>query len=463
MAKQAEDVDVAVNRLKVPPHSVESERAVLGALLLDNSAWEQIGDRLVAEDFYRPDHQLIFRTLSEHAERMAPFDVITVSESLKRSGSLDEAGGIEYLMSLARETPSATNIRAYADIVSERAMLRALIMAAGAIAGAAYATDGRQIGAIVDEAERRVFEVAERGSRRRGGFRPIKALLRETVDRLDELGKSNSHVTGLPSGITDFDECTAGLQAGDLIIIAGRPSMGKTSFAMNIAEFVAISEKKPTAVFSMEMPSVQLAMRMISSLGRIDQGRLRTGRIDEVEWPRVTSTIGLMGDAPLYVDDSAALSPSELRARARRLKREVGDLALIVIDYLQLMQVPGTRENRATEISEISRGLKSLAKELNVPVIALSQLNRGVEQRPNKRPVMSDLRESGSIEQDADVVVFIYRDEYYNEQSKDKGLAELIIGKQRNGPTKTITVAFQQRYTRFENYVSDAALPEEFR
>lgn len=462
MANFPEDHDPAVEKLKVPPHSVEAERAVLGGLLLDNSAWDQIGDQLSTEDFYRRDHQLIFGVLSDHADRFVPFDVVTVSDTLKNRGDLEEAGGLSYLMALARETPSAINIRAYADIVAARGVLRALIQAGGAIAGAAYATEGRKVTAIVDEAERRIFEIAERGSRRQGGFRPIRALLSETVERLNELGKSNSHITGLPSGITDFDESTAGLQAGDLIIIAGRPSMGKTSFAMNIAEYVAISEKRPTAVFSMEMSSIQLSMRMIASLGRIDQGRLRTGRLEEEEWPRVSSTMELMNEAPLYVDDTATLSPSELRARARRLKREVGDLALIVIDYLQLMQVPSTRENRATEISEISRGLKALAKELNLPVIALSQLNRGVEQRPNKRPIMSDLRDSGSIEQDADLIVFIYRDDYYNEDSKDKGLAELIIGKQRNGPTGTIKVAFQQRYTRFENFISETVLPAGF-
>ena len=462
MATPAGESDRAVERLKVPPHSVEAERAVLGGLMLDNSTWEQVGDRLRAEDFYRRDHQLIFAALTDQAERAAPFDVVTVGDWLKARGELEAAGGMAFLIGLARDTPSAVNVRAYADIVAERAMLRDLIRAGGEIAGAAYATEGRKLVEIIDEAERRVFEIAERGTRRRQGFQAVRSLLKDTVDRLYELQASKSHITGLPTGIADFDDRTAGLQPGDLIIIAGRPSMGKTSLAMNIAENAAISERRTTAIFSMEMAAVQLTMRLVSSLGRIDQTRLRSGRLEDEEWPRVTSVIELMSDAPLYVDDSAALSPTELRARARRLKREAGGLSLIIIDYLQLMQVPGTRENRATEISEISRSLKALAKELEVPVVALSQLNRGVEQRPNKRPVMSDLRESGSIEQDADLIAMLYRDEYYNENSADKGLAEIIIAKQRNGPTGTVKAAFLERYTRFESYIPEAVLPEGF-
>ncbi len=462
MATPVEGEDRAVERLKVPPHSVEAERAVLGGLMLDNSKWEEVGDRLRAGDFYRRDHQLIFAAVEDHAERAAPFDVVTIGDWLKARGELEAGGGMAYLIALARETPSAVNVNAYAEIVAERGMLRELIRAGGEIAGVAFATEGRPLAEIIDEAERRVFEIAERRSRRGQGFRPVRALLKETVDRLDQLQRSKSHVTGLPTGITDLDERTAGLQPGDLIIIAGRPSMGKTSLAMNIAEHAAISEKRATAIFSMEMPAVQLTMRMLSSLGRIDQGRLRTGRLEEEEWPRVTSVIELMSEAQLYVDDSGGLSPTELRARARRLKRDAQSLSLIVIDYLQLMQVPGTRENRATEISEISRSLKSLAKELEVPIVALSQLNRGVEQRPNKRPVMSDLRESGSIEQDADVIMMLYRDEYYNENSPDRGLAEIIIAKQRNGPTGTVKAAFLERYTRFESYIPEAALPESF-
>ena len=462
MANPAEGTDQAVARLKVPPHSVEAERAVLGGLMLDNSKWEEIGDRLEAGDFYRRDHQHIFAAITDHADRAAPFDVVTVGDWLKARGELEEAGGLAYLISLSQDIPSAANVKAYGDIVAERAMLRALVRAGGDIAGAAFTTEGRSLAEIIDEAERRVFEIAERGNRRGRGFKPIRSLLREAVDRLDQLQHSKSHITGVPTGLQDFDERTAGLQPGDLVIIAGRPSMGKTALAMNIAEHVAVGEKLATAIFSMEMPAVQLTMRMLSSLGRIDQGRLRTGHLEEDEWPRVTSVIELMDGAPLYVDDSPGLSPTELRTRARRLKREQSNLSLIVIDYLQLMQVPGTRENRATEISEISRALKGLAKELNVPIVALSQLNRSVEQRPNKRPVMSDLRESGSIEQDADVIVMLYRDEYYNENSADKGLAEIIITKQRNGPTGTFRAAFRERYTRFENYIPEAALPESF-
>ncbi|HEX5313331.1 MAG TPA: replicative DNA helicase [Gammaproteobacteria bacterium] len=463
MATAPQEDDAAVGRLKVPPHSLEAERAVLGGLMLDNSTWEQIGDRLRADDFYRRDHQLIFDAIGDHAERGAPFDVVTVSDWLGARERLEPAGGMSYLIGLAQDTPAAVNVRAYADIVAQRAMLRALISAGGEIAGSAYATDGRSLAEIIDEAERRVFEIAERGERRNRGFRKINELLSVTVDRLEELQNSKSHITGLPTGLADLDERTAGLQAGELIIIAGRPSMGKTALAMNIAENVAISEKRATAIFSLEMPAVQLTMRLVSSLGRIDQSRLRTGQLEDSEWPRVSSVIQMMSDAPLYVDDSGALSPTELRTRARRLKRDVGDLSMIIVDYLQLMQVPGTRENRATEISEISRSLKALAKELSIPIVALSQLNRGVEQRPNKRPVMSDLRESGSIEQDADLIMMLYRDEYYNESSPEKGLAEILIAKQRNGPTGTVRAAFLERYTRFDNFAPDSALPENFR
>ncbi|MDN5865103.1 MAG: replicative DNA helicase [Gammaproteobacteria bacterium] len=462
MAVAAEEGDRAVENLRVPPHSIEAERAVLGGLILDNSAWERIGDRLRSEDFYRRDHQLIFTALEDHAERAAPFDVVTVGDWLEARGDLQEAGGLPYLIGLANDTPSAANVQAYGEIVAARSMLRALIRAGGEIAGAAYASEGRPLPELIDEAERRVFEIAERGNRSQQGFRQVRTLLKDAVDRLHVLQASKSHITGLPTGIGDLDDRTAGLQPGDLIIIAGRPSMGKTAMAMNIAENAAISEKRATAIFSMEMPAVQLTLRMVSSLGRIDQSRLRTGQLVDEEWPRVTSVIEMMSEAPLYVDDSAALSPTYRRAGARRLKRENRDLALIVIDYLQLMQVPGTRENRATEISEISRNLKALAKELNVPIVALSQLNRGVEMRPNKRPIMSDLRESGSLEQDADVVIMLYRDEYYNENSPEKGIAEILITKQRNGPTGTVRAAFLERYTRFENYISDSAVPEDF-
>ncbi|HET6724472.1 MAG TPA: replicative DNA helicase [Gammaproteobacteria bacterium] len=445
----------AAERLRVPPHSEEAEQAVIGALMLDNSAWDQIADRLDAEDFYRYDHRLIFEAIHTLAEANSPSDVVTLAEWLDSHNSLEQAGGLAYLAGLAKDTPTAANVKAYADIVRERSVLRQLIRIGGEIADSAFNPEGRGVIELLDHAEQSVFQIAEQGTRSRQSYRPIKQLLREAVDRIDTLSHADSTITGVATGLKEFDELTAGLQQGDLVIVAGRPSMGKTSYAMNIVENAAIREKVPTAVFSMEMSGEQLALRMISSLGRIDQTRVRTGKLDEEDWPRISSSIALMSDAPMFIDDTPALTPTEIRARARRLKRE-HDIGLIVIDYMQLMQIPGTRENRATEISEISRSLKALAKELRVPVITLSQLNRNLEQRPNKRPVMSDLRESGSIEQDADLIVFIYRDEVYNEDSPDKGTAEIIIGKQRNGPTGMVRTTFLGRYTRFENYIPDS-------
>ncbi|MGD8378880.1 MAG: replicative DNA helicase [Gammaproteobacteria bacterium] len=440
--------------VRVPPHSVEAEQAVLGGLMLDNSSWDQVADRLTEDDFYRHDHKLIFRAITHLAERSQPCDAVTLAEWLEGQSLLEDAGGLQYLGTLARETPSASNVKAYADIVRERSVLRQLIRTGGEIANSAFAPEGRSTAELLESAEQQVFKIAEQGNRGRRGFQGIRHLLTQAVDRIDALFHANSSITGLSTGLSEFDEKTAGLQKGDLIIVAGRPSMGKTSFAMNMAEHAAIRDKVPTAVFSMEMSGEQLAMRMISSLGRIDQSKIRTGKLDDDDWPRITSAVTLMSEAPMFIDDTPALTPSEIRARARRLKREHG-LGLVVVDYLQLMQIAGNTENRATEISEISRGLKSLAKELEVPVIALSQLNRNLEQRPNKRPVMSDLRESGSIEQDADVIVFIYRDEVYNDDSPDKGTAEIIIGKQRNGPTGTVRATFLGRYTRFENYIGE--------
>jgi replicative DNA helicase len=450
-----EKKDEFADGLKVPPHSIEAEQSVLGGLLLDNRAWDQVADILRPEDFYRQDHRLLFQSIGELIERSQPCDVITLSEWLKNKQVLEEAGGLAYLTGLARNTPTAANIKAYADVVRERSVLRQLIRVGTDIAGSAYQPEGRNSGELLDEAEKRVFEIAEQGARGQRSFVNIKDLLGKVVDRIDHLFEQDSPITGLPSGFADFDGLTSGLQPADLVIAAGRPSMGKTTFAMNIAEHVAIKRRIPVAVFSMEMPGEQLAMRMMSSLGHIDQHRVRTGRLEDDDWPRLTSAVSLLTEAPLFIDDTPALSPTELRARARRLMQEQGGLGLILIDYLQLMQVPGHRENRATEISEISRNLKAVAKELNVPVLALSQLNRSLEQRPNKRPVMSDLRESGAIEQDADVIVFIYRDEVYNEDSPDKGTAEIIIGKQRNGPIGTVRLTFRGQYTRFENYVQD--------
>jgi replicative DNA helicase len=444
----------ATERLRVPPHSEEAEQAVIGGLMLDNSAWDQIADRLDPEDFYRFDHRLIFEAIRELSEASSPSDVVTLAEWLDKNNRLEQAGGLGYLAGLAKDTPSAANVRAYADIVRERSVLRQLIKIGGEIADSAFNPEGRGVIELLDNAEQHVFRIAEQGSRSRQSYRPIKQLLREAVDRIDTLSHADSTITGVATGIKEFDEMTAGLQAGDLVIVAGRPSMGKTSYAMNVVENAAIRDKIPTAVFSMEMSGEQLALRMISSLGRIDQTRVRTGKLQEEDWPRISSSIALMSDAPMFIDDTPALTPTEIRARARRLKRE-HDIGLIVIDYMQLMQIPGTRENRATEISEISRSLKAIAKELRLPVITLSQLNRNLEQRPNTRPVMSDLRESGSIEQDADLIVFIYRDEVYNEDSPDKGTAEIIIGKQRNGPTGMVRATFLGRYTRFENYIPD--------
>lgn len=446
--------DNATQALKIPPHSVEAEQSVLGGLMLDNNAWEQVADVLVEKDFYRRDHQLIFNAIEQLMEKAQPVDVVTLAEFHDQRGELDKVGELAYLGTLARNTPSAANIAAYANIVRERSVLRQLIQIGNNIANMAFSPEGRNSEEMLDTAERHVFEIAEQGAKRGGGFIQVKEVLSKVVDRIDQLFEQDSGITGLPTGFIDFDEQTSGLQPADLIIVAGRPSMGKTTFAMNLAENIAIQAKEPVAVFSMEMPADSLAMRMLSSLGRIDQHRLRTGKLNDEDWPRLTSAIQLLNDAPLFIDDTGGLTPTELRARARRLKREHG-LSLIVIDYLQLMQGSSNgrqAENRATEISEISRSLKALAKELNVPVVALSQLNRSLEQRPNKRPVMSDLRESGAIEQDADIIVFIYRDEVYNEDSAEKGKAEIIIGKQRNGPIGTVALTFQGKYTRFENF-----------
>jgi len=446
--------DAAEARLRTPPSSVEAEQSLIGGLMLDNAAWEKVADVVSGDDFYRKDHRLIFAAIAVLAEDGNPCDVVTVSEYLDRRGELESAGGLEYLATLANETPGAANARAYANILRERSILRALISAGNQISGSAYTSEGRKASELLDDAERLVFEIAERGARGRKGFQSLREILPATVDRLDMLHQSDGDITGIATGYTEFDKLTAGLQPGDLVIIAGRPSMGKTTFAINIAENAAIGGKVPTAIFSMEMPSEQLAFRMISSLGRVDQTHLRTGRFPDEDWSRINTAVQLMSDAPIFIDDTAALTPTEIRARSRRLKREHG-LGLIVVDYLQLMQVQGTTENRATEISEISRSLKALAKELSVPIIALSQLNRSVEQRTDKRPVMSDLRESGAIEQDADLIIFIYREEVYNQDTPKKGVADITIAKQRNGPIGDFPLTFVGRYTKFENWVPE--------
>lgn len=462
MKETARSGDNRIESLKIPPHSVQAEQSVLGGLMLDNETWDTVADRVGEEDFYRKDHRLIFRAIATLVEEQKPFDVVTLSESLEQTGDLDAAGGLGYLALLAKETPSAANIAAYSDIVRERSVLRQLIHIGTEIADSAYQPAGREMRQLLEEAEQKVFRIADQRARGAGGFRPIKTLLSAAIDRIDTLFRSEGHLTGVSTGFTDFDEMTSGMQPSDLIIVAGRPSMGKTTFAMNIAEHVAIREKVPVAVFSMEMPGEQLAMRMMSSLGRIDQHRVRTGKLEDDEWPRMTSAINILADTALFIDDTAALTPTEVRARCRRLCREHGQLGLVVLDYLQLMQSPGSGENRVAEISDISRSLKALAKELNVPVVALSQLNRNLEQRPNKRPVMSDLRESGSIEQDADLIIFIYRDEVYHPDTADKGTAEIIIAKQRNGPIGTTRLTFLGQFTRFENFIADPYANEGF-
>ncbi len=446
-----------VDTLRVPPHSLEAEQAVLGGLMLAPKAWDRVADRISEDDFYRKDNRLIFRAIAQLAERNQPFDAITLGEWFDHQELADEIGGTATLIDLANNTPSAANITAYADIVRDRAVLRQLIDAGTEIAGNGYRTEGRTTQEILEDAEQRVFQIAEAGARGRAGFVDMRNAAREAMRILHERYEHRGELTGLSTGFTDLDEKTAGLQKSDLVILAGRPSMGKTALAVNIAEAAVLRGKKTVGIFSMEMSSSQLMFRLVSSLGRINQQALRSGDLAEEDWPRVTSAITMLSESKLYIDDTPALSPVELRSRARRLHRDSDDgLGLIVIDYLQLMQVPGSKENRATEISEISRSLKALAKELDVPVICLSQLNRALEQRNDKRPMMSDLRESGAIEQDADLIMFIYRDEYYHEDSADKGLAEVIIGKQRNGPTGTIKLAFHGQYTKFESYTPEA-------
>ena len=445
-----------VDQLRVPPQSVEAEQAVLGGLMLAPDAYDRVADQLIDQDFYRRDHQLIFRAIRELAEKGKPFDAVTLGEWFESMGQSELVAGGAYLIELASTTPSAANIVAYAEIVRDKAVLRQLIEVGTTIVNDGFQPDGRESSEILASAEQQVFAIAEAGAKGKTDFTAMNKALSEAFDVLQTRYAAGGSVTGLPTGYTEFDEMTAGLQPTDLLILAARPAMGKTTFALNIAEHAAIRTKKAVAVFSMEMSASQLALRLISSNGRVNAQRLRSGQLEDEDWSRVTSAIRMLKEAKIFIDDTPGLSPEALRAKARRLKRE-HDLGLVVIDYLQLMSVPGNNENRATEISEISRGLKHLAKELNVPVIALSQLNRSLETRADKRPVMADLRESGAIEQDADVIVFIYRDDYYNkENSPDKGLAEIIIGKQRNGPTGSVKLKFFGEYTRFDNLSHDA-------
>lgn len=445
-------VDQETQKLKVPPHSIEAEQSILGGLMLDNSKWDVVGDRVIEDDFYRQNHRLIFRVIAKLASDGSALDVVTVAEELERLSELENAGGMAYLGLLVEKTPSAANVRAYAEIVHERAVLRRLITVSGEISDSAFNPKGRTTSDLLDEAERKVFQIAESRSGQEGGPQSVNPVLTKTLERIDLLFNSTEAITGVTTGFTDLDNMTSGLQPSDLVIVAARPSMGKTAFAMNLVESVLIKANKPVLVFSMEMPADSILMRMISSLGMINQTRVRSGKLEEDDWPRLTSAVSMLKDRPLYIDDTAGLSPTEVRSRARRVAREIKeDFGMIMIDYLQLMQIPGSTEGRTAEISEISRSLKALAKELNCPVVALSQLNRGLEQRTDKRPMNSDLRESGAIEQDADVIMFIYRDEYYNEDSPDKGLAEIIIGKQRNGPIGKIKLSFQGQYTKFND------------
>jgi len=446
-------------QVNTPPASIEAEQALLGGLMLDNHSWDQVAGRVADSDFYRPDHRLIFDSIRELSSRDRPRDAVTVSEYLDSRGDLVDAGGLAYLSTLVKDTPSAANIITYADIVHERAMLRELIEVGNDIAASAFHTEGRPASELVDEAEKRVFEIAEKGASGKAGFQHIKEVCGPMIDRLDHLHEAGAEITGLSTGYTLFDKYTQGLQKGDLIILAGRPSMGKTTLALNVAGNAAFNPLKPTpiAVFSMEMSTEQLALRFVSSLGQVSQGHLRNGRFSDDDWPRINSAIQQMSQAPVFIDDTPGLSPTQVRARARRLKRQ-HDIQLIVLDYLQLMSTGGA-ENRTTEISEISRSLKALARELDIPVIVLSQLNRSVEQRPDKRPVMSDLRESGAIEQDADLIAFIYRDEVYNEESPKKGQADIIIAKHRNGEIGDFPLTFRGQFSRFENYVAEFDMP----
>ncbi len=440
--------------LRLPPQALEAEQSVLGSLLLDSQRWDEISETISAEDFYTKGHQQIFSAISALRSEDEAIDVVTTSEWLENNGQLKAVGGLIYLGELANNTPGSANVKAYARIVHERSVLRRLIIATNEIAKKSYSPDGSNIDEILDYAERLVFEISQEDRRLAAGFKPIQGLLAGAINRIEELYESGNSLTGISTGFNDLDNLTSGLQKSDLIVIAGRPSMGKTSLAMNIAESAVLDSQLPTAVFSMEMPGQQLAMRMLASLGRINAHRVRTGRLTGDDWPRLTSAVGLLNEVPLFIDDTAALTPLELRSRARRLVREHNELGLIIVDYLQLMQSSESSENRAIEVANITRSLKILAKELNVPVVVLSQLNRGLEQRPNKRPVMSDLRESGAIEQDADVILFIYRDEVYDEDSADKGTAEVIVGKQRNGPTGTVRLTFLGEFTRFENFAA---------
>ncbi len=451
------EVDKKIEKLRVPPHSMEAEQSVLGSMLIAPDSWDKVTDIIIETDFYNRSHQTIYRAIMRLLGSNQPVDLITVSDELENTDELEQSGGFSYLGELAKNIPSAANVVAYANIIKERAITRELIGVSNEIAEVGYSPEGRGAAEILDLAESKVFEIAEKRTSKNEGPRNIESVLTKTIDRLEALVKNNKEITGVSSGFTDLDKKTSGLQSSDLIIVAARPSMGKTTFAMNLVENAMMMEEKPVLVFSLEMPSEQIMMRMLASLSRVDQTKIRTAQLDDEDWARISNTMRMLKDKDtLYVDDSSALTPMELRSRARKLARERGGISMIMIDYLQLMHVPDKSDNRTLEIAEISRSLKALAKELEVPVIALSQLNRTLEQRADKRPVNSDLRESGSIEQDADLIMFIYRDEVYHENSQEKGIAEIIIGKQRNGPIGTVRLTFQGQFSRFDNYVGPA-------
>ena len=453
--RQIQSSDQKTEQVSIPPHSTEAEQAVLGGIMLSNQHWDGIAERVIAEDFYTFAHKAIFQTMEELMRNQTPIDLITLDQALKAKGISDSVGGFAYLADLSNNTPNAINILAYAEIVREKAILRELIAVGNRIAENSYSPKGKDIKMVLDEAESEVFAIAEKRSSSTEGPQNVLSVLESTIARIETLGKLENHngVTGVTTGFVELDKKTAGLQPSDLIIVAARPSMGKTTFAMNLCENAAMASDKPVLVFSLEMPAEQIMMRMIASLARVDQTKIRTGQnLDETEWSKIASVFGMFKQKNnLYIDDSSGLTPTELRSRARRVYRENGGLSMIMVDYLQLMRAPAFSDNRTLEIAEISRSLKALAKELEVPVIALSQLNRTLEQRADKRPVNSDLRESGSIEQDADLIMFIYRDEVYNDNSEDKGVAEIIIGKQRNGPIGRVRLAFNGQFSRFDN------------
>lgn len=449
--------DSKVEKLKIPPHSMEAEQSVLGSMLIAPDSWDKVAEIIVEEDFYNRSHQTIFRAIIRLLALSKPVDLITVSEELENHNELEEAGGFAYLGELAKNTPSSANVVAYSEIIRERAVTRQLIGVAHEIAEIGYNPEGRDSTDILDLAESKVFEIAEKRTGANEGPQNVESVLGKTIDRLEALIKTNKEVTGVSTGYTDLDKKTSGLQPSDLIIVAARPSMGKTTFAMNLCENAMLMEEKPVLVFSLEMPAEQIMMRMLASLSRVDQTKIRTAQLDDEDWARISNTMAMLKDKDnLFVDDSSGLTPMEVRTRARKLARDRGGISMIMVDYLQLMRVPSMSENRTLEIAEISRSLKALAKELKVPVVALSQLNRGLEQRADKRPINSDLRESGSIEQDADLIMFIYRDEVYNENTELKGVSEIILGKQRNGPIGTVRLTFQGQFSRFDNYAGPA-------